>query len=83
MHQLWRHCSLANLLGLNEDEAEEVGIVVYVNPHTIANNDRWRHTFEKLAERGLISLIYIDEAHCVDWGQQLLPDDQTAGPARY
>jgi bloom syndrome protein len=52
-----------------EGKAELRLKALYVTPELLQKNPRVRAALGLLAGRGLLSLIAIDEAHCVtDWG---------------
>ncbi len=53
------------LNGMSKEEAKEISIMLYVSPQKLKANSDWVHQLENLAEKGLISMFCIDEAHYV------------------
>eukprot|EP00984_Skeletonema_dohrnii_P009330 scaffold3571_cov78-Skeletonema_dohrnii-CCMP3373.AAC.2 len=51
---------------MSKEEAKEIAIMLYVSPQKMKANSDWVHQLENLAEKGLISMFCIDEAHYVE-----------------
>eukprot|EP00986_Skeletonema_menzelii_P013052 scaffold7400_cov122-Skeletonema_menzelii.AAC.1 len=64
------HGDDANLLrkrlkNVSTEEAKEITIMLYISPQKLKANSDWFHVLNDLAEKGLISIFCIDEAHYV------------------
>ena len=57
---------MKRLKSFSVDEAKECTIVLYVSPTSLKPDSDWAEIFADLAERGLINLLAIDEAHSIE-----------------
>ena len=54
------------LLGASDDEMSEILIMLHLSPSKLTTKSGWMPILKRLAQRGFISLISIDEAHTVE-----------------
>ena len=50
---------------MSKEEAQDIAIMLYVSPQKLKAHSDWVHLLNNLAEKGLISLFCIDEAHYI------------------
>lgn len=61
MAKLWDH-----LVGMNMNEVENHTILLFASSQSLTPQSKWFHAINSLFKKGFISMICIDEAHCIE-----------------
>jgi superfamily II DNA helicase RecQ len=62
------------LSSFSEEEAEHITIQLFVSPRSLTPDSPWAPVFRRLANRGLISVFCINEAHSIHRQQHFCPE---------
>jgi hypothetical protein len=67
------------LIGMSPNEVENTTILLFASPQSLTPKSKWFHVLNSLFDKGYISFVCIDEAHCVEQcGRSFRPEFQDA-----